>query len=360
MNPLDDLAAIRRLDRSDMLGLIAGLPAQFVQGYAAGAALPVRWPRPIAQVVFVGVGGSAISGDLVKALLTAHARVPVSIQRTYTLPAFIGRRTLVIASSYSGETEETLAAYQAARRRRAMLAAVTSGGTLARWAQRDRVPHAPVPPGLPPRAALGYMAATPLGVLTRAGISPITEEALAAAAQALGRAQQAWAPAVPAARNRAKQLARRLHGRLVVVYGADGGWEAVVARWRGQLAENAKALASSHLFPEMNHNEINGWAFPPRLLRQATAVMLQDPALPPRVLRRMAITARIIRASGARVEPVIVPGPTAMARCLSMIALGDALSVYLAILHRVDPTPVARVTQLKRQLASYGRSSGFP
>lgn len=365
MNQLDSPAAIRRMDRSDMLGLIAGLPAQFRTGYAVGAAMPARWPegrggasagagrwpRPIRQVVFVGMGGSAISGDLVKTLLTARARVPVLVQRTYDLPAFISPETLVIASSYSGDTEETLSAYTQARRRGAMLAAVTAGGRLSRLARRDGVPWGRVPSGLPPRAALGYLAAIPLGLLARAGVAPVTPAQLEVATQAMARTAAAWGPAVPARRNLAKQLARALHGRLVVLYGADGGWEAVVARWRGQLAENAKALASSHLFPEMNHNEINGWQFPPAVLRQCTAVMLEDPALHPRVLRRMTITARIIRAAGARVLTVTVPGPTPMARLLSMIALGDTLSVYLALLHRVDPTPVDCVAALKRQLA---------
>lgn len=353
MPSLDDLRLIRRVDRGGMLEQIAALPAQFLNGYHRGwASCGAR--RPVDQILFVGMGGSAISGDLVTALLTARARLPISVQRTYDLPAWVGRRTLVIASSYSGDTEETLSAYAQARRRGAMCAAVTSGGTLARWARRDDVPWAPIPAGWPPRTALGYLAGAPLGFLARLGLSPLRAQELAAATAAMARTMRAWAPTVPTPRNVAKSLARRLHGRLVVIYGADGGWEAVVARWRGQLAENAKALASSHLFPEMNHNEVNGWRFPPALVARCTAVILQDRRLHPRVLRRMAITGRIIRAGSARVIEVTVPGPTPIARQLSMIALGDYLSVYLAVLHRVDPTPVDRVTDLKRQLR--GRS----
>jgi len=347
---LDSLAAIHRVDRADMLGLIDDLPTQCRQGYETGWRLPLRCPRPVGQVVFVGMGGSAISGDLVKAVLTDRARVPISVQRTYTLLASVSRETLVITSSYSGDTEETLSAYRQARRRGAMVAAVTSGGRLARLAQRDGVPWGPVPSGLPPRAALGYLAAIPLGMLARLGLAPITAAELRAATVATARVVRAWAPQVPTRRNLAKQLAHQFLGRLVVVYGADGGWEAVVARWRGQLAENAKALASSHLFPEMTHNEINGWAFPRPLVRRCAAVFLTDRTVHPRVQRRMAITARIIRRVGARVIPVAVPGPSRLSRLLSMIALGDYLSVYLAVLHRVDPTPVEHVTAVKRQL----------
>ncbi len=348
--PLDDAAAIRRVDRAGMLGLIETLPAQFQEGYARGHRLAVG-RRPIRQVAVVGMGGSAISGDLVKAWLTPTARVPIQVHRTYDLPRYVGPQTLVIVSSYSGDTEETLSAAAQARRRGASLVAVTSGGRLARQAQRDGVPWGRVPPGLPPRAALGYLAGIPLGLLARAGLSPITGPQLGAATAAAARALRAWDPAVPSTRNLAKRLAAQLHGRLVVLYGADGGWAAVVARWRGQLAENAKHLASSHLLPEMNHNEINGWEFPPALLARCAVVFLDDPALHPRVRRRMAITAMLIRRSGARVLTVTAPGPTPMARTLSMIVLGDLVSVYLAVLHRVDPTPVERVTYLKRSLA---------
>ena len=365
--PLDTDAGIRRVDRSGMLGLIAQLPSQFEQGFATGWRLTGgrwpegrgaasscggQWPRPIAQVAFVGMGGSAISGDLVKALLTDTAVVPLAVHRTYDVPRYVGRNTLVIASSYSGDTEETLSAYRQARQRGAMLAAVTSGGQLGRWAMRDGIPWGRVPTGLPPRAALGYLAGTPLGLLARSDVARVTERELRVATAAVRHSQRGWAPGVPTGRNLAKRLAKQLHGRMVVLYGADGGWEAVVARWRGQLAENAKALASSHLFPEMTHNEVNGWEFPPKLLQQCAVVFLQDRDLHPRVLRRMTITARIIRRSGATILPVSVAGPTRLARMLNMIALGDAASVYLAVLHRVDPTPVERVTYLKHNLGA--------
>ncbi|MBI4227581.1 MAG: bifunctional phosphoglucose/phosphomannose isomerase [Candidatus Omnitrophica bacterium] len=348
-----DPAAIRRVDRSDMLGLVAALPAQFNDGFARGwrLSLPPRAAvRRIEQVATVGMGGSAISGDLVKALLAPVVTIPIQVHRIYDLPGYIGPRTLVIASSYSGETEETLSAYAQARRRGARLVVVTSGGRLGRWAQRDGVPWGQVPAGLPPRAALGYLAGIPLGLLAAAGLSPVTAAALRAATRATAAALRAWAPEAPASRNRARQLAAQLRDRLVVVYGADGGWEAVVARWRGQLAENAKHLASSHLLPEMNHNEINGWRFP-AMARRCAAVFLSDPSLHPRVRRRIAITAELLRRRGARTLQIEVPGPTPLARLLSMIALGDALSVYLAAFHRVDPTPVEDVAYLKRSLS---------
>lgn len=345
-----DAGAVRRYDRSQMLALVAALPAQFSQGFARGWRLPA--PRgPIEQVVVVGMGGSAISGDLVRAVLTPTLRVPMQVHRLYELPAYVGPRTLVIASSYSGDTEETLSAYAQARRRGARVAVVTSGGRLGRQAQRDGAPWGRVPAGLPPRAALGYLAGIPLGFLARAGLSPVSASAVQAATRAMARALRAWMPEAPAARNQALRLAAQLRDRLVVCYGADGGWEAVVARWRGQLAENAKHLASSHLLPEMNHNEINGWRFPAPLVRRCAAVFLDDPSLHPRVRRRIAVTAAMIRRRGARVLVVRVIGPTPLARMLSMIALGDAVSVYLAAFHRVDPTPVDDVTYLKRSLS---------
>ncbi|MBI4313458.1 MAG: bifunctional phosphoglucose/phosphomannose isomerase [Candidatus Omnitrophica bacterium] len=350
MNPLDSLAVVSRTDRSGMLRLIEQMPLQFCRGFEEGRSLPVRLPRPPQEIAFVGMGGSAISGDLVKALLTRESRVPFAVHRTYGIPGYIGPKTLVIGSSYSGDTEETLSAYAQARKRKAMLCVVTSGGRLSRLARKEGVPWAKIPTGLPPRAALGYLAAAPLGILNRLKLSSIDQRQMTAAAGVLGRNIKSWLPQVPASRNLAKRLARLVRGRLCVVYGADGGWEAVVARWRGQLAENSKALASAHLFPEMNHNEVSGWEFPPKLLKRCAVIFLKDRSYHPRVLKRMEITQRIIRESGARVIPVEVAGPRPLGRMLSMIALGDHLSVYLGVLHRVDPTPVERVADLKHQL----------
>ena len=150
--------------------------------------------------------------------------------------------------------------------------------------------------------------------------------------------------------NPAKKLARRLEGRLPVLYGASDGWEGVTYRWRTQLEENAKTLAFHHLFPEATHNEISGWLQPQALIKKMTALFLMDPSLHPQVQRRMEFTQRIIRAQGAEALTVRVTGTSFVERMLKMIALGDFVSVYLALAYQVDPTPVERVEALKKWL----------
>ena len=349
---LNNQKKIRRIDAANMLGLIADLPDQFRQGIEQGRRMRLSIPRNTDQIVFVGLGGSAISGDLVQALLSTCSKIPIKVYRTYDLPPSVTKKSLVIASSYSGDTEETLSAFAVARKRGAKAVVVTSGGKLGGLAYRAKLSWGIVPSGLPPRTALGFLTGIPLGWLSSNWPQiALSKTQLAQAVGTLELAERQWGPSVPTQRNLAKQLANQLWNRLPVLYGADGGWEVVVSRWRAQLAENAKVLASSHLFPEMNHNEINAWRFPPKVLRQTTALFLKDRAYHPRVLRRMEITAKVIRKSGAPVFPVEVKGANRAGRLLSMIALGDYVSVYLSVLNNVDPTPVEVITYLKGQLA---------
>jgi glucose/mannose-6-phosphate isomerase len=290
-------------------------------------------------------------------MLAEHVSRPILVNRTYTLPAWVGRHTLVLACSYSGNTEETLSAAQQARRQGALLLAIASGGRLAAWARRHRIPLLEIPSGLPPRSALGYLAMAPLGLLTRLGwgdLSRLAEE-VEAACRGLSQAiEQRYAPQVRVTSNPAKRMALILKGRLPILYGASGGWEGVAYRWRTQLEENAKTLAFHHLFPEATHNEISGWVHPKAVLKRATAVFLTDPAIHPRTLRRMEFTRRIIQKEGAQAIAVSVPGRHPLERLLALTALGDFASVYLGILYREDPTPVVRVEALKRYLARAG------
>lgn len=351
MRPLDNFAAIRRLDPSGMLAKAATLPDQCLQGWRLGCSwkVPARLKR-LDQLLVLGVGGSAIGGDLIQGFLAEGASKPVLVQRNYTLPAWVNRRTLALVVSYSGNTEETLTAAFQAKRRGAQILAVTSGGKLARWAVRNRFPLVRIPGGWPPRAAMGYGAFVPLGLMDRLGWFgrkdpfPVRQAAQEATRYILKK----LAPEVPESRNPAKQLASRLQGGLPLLYGASGGWEGVVYRWRTQLEENAKTLAYHHLFPEATHNEISGWGEPRACMKEIRVLLMTDPAVHPRIRRRMDFTARVARQEGARIIPVEVPGRSRLARMLKLISLGDFVSVYLGLLYRVDPTPVVRVEALKR------------
>ena len=337
------------LDPQDMHGAIAAFPAHLREGWrrgevAEGFGLDAR---ALDGVVVCGMGGSAIGGDLLRTLAEPEAPVPVQVVRGYALPGWVGPRTLVVASSYSGGTEETLAAFAEARARGAACAVVASGGALMARAEEDELPRVAIPGGLQPRAALGYS----LGVLLRLGralgLLTLPDDAFeAAAAGAEARAARY------AEGGAARDLAERLRGRLSVVYSGTGLLEAVNLRWRTQLHENAKTLAYGSLLPELNHNEIVGFeAAPGEVLRRVAVVALRDRDDHPQVQRRFAATRAIVEPRVALWHEAETEGEGRLARMLSLVQLGDGVSYWLAMAQGVDPTPVESIQRLKATLA---------
>lgn len=341
-------ASLARLDAHDMLGAIRAFPDHLHEGWARAATLEVpHRAAELAQVLVVGMGGSAIGGDLVRAFVRPSAPVPVGVVRDYRLPASVGRGSLVVASSYSGGTEETLAAMEEALERGAAVYAVTSGGALARRAEAAGLPLVRIPGGMQPRAALGYSFGAVLRIAQKLGLCDVPaaefEEArrvLAARAEPLAEGGEAL------------ELARRLHGRLAVIYTGPGLMEAVGVRWQNQIHENAKQLAYGNRFAELNHNEIMAWEAAPEELRaRAAVVVLRDEGDHPQVQRRMDVTRGLLEGrvgSWSEVEPA---GKGPLARMLSAVQLGDFVSFHLAMLAGVDPTPVDTIQALKATLA---------
>ncbi|MBO2519694.1 bifunctional phosphoglucose/phosphomannose isomerase [Limnochorda sp.] len=355
---LDDRQACQALDPSDMAGAIHGLPEQCEEAWrgAQSADLP-PWERP-RQVVVLGMGGSAIGAELVAGLLEGSAPVPIAVHRGYGVPGYVGPETLVIASSYSGNTEETLSGYDAAKSRGAQLVAVTTGGALAERAERDGVPWVRIPSGLQPRAAIGHSLVPQLAILHRAGLMENPEPSVQEAIRVLKGLRERLEPAVPAAQNEAKQIALDFHQRLPVIYGTQG-WKGVVAyRWKTQINENAKAQAMANQFPELNHNETVGWEVPPAINRLCQVVLLREPDDPALIRRRIEVTAELMRPHVAGIREVWAEGDSALARLFSLLYLGDYVSLYLAYLYRVDPTPVKAIDRLKRELARLQAEGG--
>jgi len=325
-----------------MLGRVSALADQCASGWEEG----LGWRVPAAffsarQLLVLGMGGSAIGADLAAGIVGGRLKKPLLVNRTYDLPGWVDRDTAVLVCSYSGNTEETLSAAAQAARRTAKIAAITSGGKLAGWAEARRFPLLRIPQGLPPRSAVGYMTFVPLGMMARGGWLSRSALGVEAACAGLNRY-------LKTASGPAKKLASKMFNKLPVLYGAAGGWEGITYRWRTQLEENSKTLAFHHIFPESTHNEISGWVQPKGLMRHTVALFLTDPAMHPRILRRMEFTRRIVLSQGAKAERVSVSGPTVLERMLRLVALGDLASVYLAFLYKSDPTPVIRVEALKK------------
>ncbi len=354
----DSAEGCRSLDRGDMLGRLLEFPAQFGPAYEAGRrlALPAGY-KHVRQVVVAGMGGSAIAGDYVAALLRDRCRVPIFVWRDYGLPAFVGPETLVVASSYSGNTEETLSAFDRARRAGARVVALTGGGELAGQAEAAGYPVFKITYQAPPRAALAYSLFPLLGILTALEIGPDLRaevaEAGAVAAALLGSVR----PETPEGANPAKALARAARGRVVVVYGG-GSLEPVARRWKTQVNENSKAWAFFEVLPELNHNAVVGYAHPPAARDGVLVVGLASPGESAELDARLEITAELLRREGYEPRLVAAQGASRLARMMHLTVLGDWFSYYLAFLNGVDPTPVPPIDFLKAELGR--RRQGRP
>ena len=347
---MKDLRA--RVDAADMLGRILAFPEQMTRAWEIGAAFvkAAQPPRgPFARVVVCGMGGSAIGGDLARSFLGERATAPLVSCRDYALPANLVRDALVVASSYSGNTGETLSAYDAARAAGAAVVAVTSGGELARRCERDGVPVCAIPGGMPPRAAIGFSLFPMLQILRACGVAAFDDAEYAETLSVVRDRCDAYAPGRED--NAAIEMARRLHGNTAFVYAAPALLEGVARRWACQFNENAKMLAHFALFPELNHNEIVGWEASPELMSSAVIFSLEDRDDHPMTRRHAATGLSIMGPLAHHVERLESPGGGRLARMLSMMLLGDFTSVYLAYLNGVDPTPVTKIDRLKKELA---------
>lgn len=349
-----DFAALRtHLDTSDMLGRIIGFPEQMEAAWKigaefAGSAESMRG-RPFERVVVCGMGGSAIGGDLARSFLGERSRLPVLSCRDYHLPANLARGALVVASSYSGNTGETLSAYDAARAHGASIIAITSGGQLAERCARDGVPVCRIPGGMPPRSAIGYSLLPMLHVLRAAGVAAFEDKEYREALDVARERCDAYDPRRHD--NAAIEIANDLHRRTAFVYAAPGLLEGVARRWACQINENAKTLAHFAFFPEMNHNEIVGWEVGEHIMSNAVIISLEDREDHPMTRRHADVGLSLMGPYAAKVERLETPGGGRLARMIAMMLLGDFTSVYLAYLNDVDPTPVKKIDALKQALA---------
>jgi len=314
---------------------------------------PPPLPVPPRAVLIAGMGGSAIGGDMVRALAVDQARIPIVVHRDYGLPAYAGAQTLVIASSYSGNTEETLSAAEEARRRGVPLVAVTTGGALARRAQEWGTPALLFDYPAQPRESLGYSMTLLLGVLVRLQVLPDPTPAVERAAAVLETARREIAREVPSVQNPAKELAGWLYGHVPAIYGS-GLLAPVARRWQGQFHENAKSWAVSGELPEIDHNVVCGTERPAGFAQSVRGVFLASPLDHPRNGLRREATRRIMEEAGVACRTVSGRGDSPLAQVLTAVLLGDVVSYYLALLYGMDPGAIPAIVRLKEVLAQTG------
>ena len=355
VNILDDMAAMGRADGDGMLDLVAGLADRVTDGWRLSRELelPRGTPRSVA---LLGMGGSAIGGDLVKAIWSDRISVPFEILRGYELPAWVGPDTLVIASSKSGDTEETLRQLEAALTRRCPVVCVSSGGALRRVAEAASLPLAVIPEGGSPRAALGWSLAIVAGILERAGVLELSGREIEAAVVSTRETVAGCAPDVPTAENPAKQLAWSLVDRFVLVSGA-GFLAPVARRWKTQLNENSKAAAVFEELPEAMHNTVVGFEQPESLRDHLAVVVLRSELEHPRNALRAQLIGDVLDTGLIWHTSVETSGEGRLGHALSGIVTGDYVSVYTAFMYAVDPSPIVVVDHIKEQLALADQAS---
>jgi glucose/mannose-6-phosphate isomerase len=348
---LDDAKIYKQNDPDGMLARIKEMPWQCQQAWQAAMSfnLPPDY-SDIDKVIILGMGGSAIGGDLVRSLAESEAKIPIIVQRDYGLPAFVDGRTLVIASSYSGNTEETLSAFERALKTGSKKLSITTGGKLQSMAEDNNIPVFKIEYKAQPRAALGFSFLPTLGVLQRLGFLGDKSADVAETVSVLKALSAKIDEEVPLSRNPAKQLAQRLYGCLPVVYGAGIAAEAA-HRWKTQINENSKAWAFYEVFPELNHNATVGFELPKELASRIRVVLLRAPSFNQRVKLRYEVTCELLERAGVPYEFMDSEGNSLLSQMVSLVSFGDYVSYYLAILYRIDPSPVKVIDYLKERLA---------
>lgn len=350
------ITALRqKLDSHKVLEMIADMPRHLEEGMKIGLGFNGDGIEPdkINCLVVAGMGGSAIAGDIARCFLADIMPNPIIVNRNYRLPQYVDKRALVICSSYSGNTEETLAAYDDARVKGARIIVIASGGQLSEKAMADRNTWLKIPSGFPPRAALGYSFSVLLAIIFRLHLCSKNEANLSKVIALLTGLNPLYQQ--DSMNNPAIELAHKLSGRFPVIYSGCEKLEAVVTRFRCQINENAETLAFVNFFPELNHNEIVGWHKLHALESKFSVVILRDTADHDRVKARIAIVVEYLKDKGIAVQIIDSRGETALERIFYLIQYLDFTSYYLALLNGVDPYSIDAIDYLKEKLAQLNR-----
>jgi glucose/mannose-6-phosphate isomerase len=348
---IDDVNEIRRLDKSNMLQFCIDASEHFRTAVRISKKMSVGFSEPN-NIIIAGVGGSGIGGELLKDCTRNQAQVSIETSKDYTLPAYANQKTLVIVVSYSGDTEESLSAFNQAMNKKCMIYCISSGGTLIEYAEKLNVPFLRIPSGMPPRAASPYLFIPQLQLLEKLSLIPDISNAFRETSKILTTVSCQNAPQRTLESNPAKSLASGINGTVPVTYGF-GIYRAVAQRWKQQFNENSKVPAKWGFFPELNHNEIVGWEKIPMLARHFSFVFIRDIEEPAEVSSRIETTKALMPSVSKKFE-VQAQGKAMLPKMLSIMLLGDFTSIYLALMRKVDPTPVQTIAALKQRLGETG------
>lgn len=341
---------IQLYDKNNMFDVLAGFPEQLDEAFIIGSSLnPPASLGNVNNIIISGLGGSAVGGDLLRSYLQYEIKIPVSVNRNYYLPAYADENTLVIISSYSGGTEETISAYDDAKEKGCKIAVISSGGKISIMAENDGYFLIKIPKGFQPRCALAFSFVPLLMLMIKLGFVNQRDDEIRSLIERT-KMKSIEYTTIDDTKNPAISLAQHIEGKIPVVYSSNDVLDVVNYRWRGQIAENSESLAFGNYLPEMNHNEIVGWRKNPEILRKFVLIYLTDREDNPRILKRIEIMKEIIRPFREIELAIESEGNTKLERIFDLIYLGDWISFYLAILYKADPSEIENINVLKNRL----------
>lgn len=351
---LDDQSGIKKIDKSDMLTDLLKTP-EYCRD-AIKRAKKVTFPKKFKpkNIVIIGMGGSAIGGELLKDWLRDTLPISIHVCRDYSLPAYVNKETLVITNSYSGNTEETLSAFLSANQKKCTIVAITSGGQLAEFCKKLHVPYVMIPSGLQPRVAVPYMFFPLPIILEKIGILSNVSDKLKVAIDVIETVSKENMFDVPSKNNKAKTIAEKILDTILVVYGFRQ-YNSVAHRLKAQFNENSKVLSKSESFPELNHNETVGYDAPKTLSEKVSVIVIREPDEPVEIKNRIETSIELVFKKAKTVIEITAKGQSKLAKMFSVLCLGDYVSVYLAILQNKDPSPVKIIDKVKAELAKKNR-----
>ncbi|MCM8785135.1 MAG: bifunctional phosphoglucose/phosphomannose isomerase [Candidatus Omnitrophica bacterium] len=334
-------SSLKKYDKSDMFSLLKNFPKHCFEGY--NFSIPeIR--KDFEKIIFTGMGGSAIAGDVMKVLIEDETEIPVFVVRDYSLPKYIDSKTLVIVESYSGNTEETISSYEIANEKKCSIICVSSNGEIEKIANYNHNLFIKIPSGMPPRCAFGYLFFPVYKFFVQMNILPPIKK------QFFEKIEK-WVNefSLYDKNNKATEIANKIHKNIPLLYSENRLFPGIL-RWKTQIAENSKSFSFVNVLPEMNHNEIMSFYFPKLFLKKVIALFIISGIENERVKKRIDITSNIISQKVKEVLKLNIEGETLLEKLIYLIILGDWISYYLAILNKVDPTEIKEINILKKEM----------
>jgi len=309
--------------------------------------------KEIDNILYLGMGGSAIAGDVFRSTFFNELKLPFTVVRGYQCPQFCSNRTLVIVSSYSGDTEETISAAKEAQKKGGQIIAITGGGEVEKMAIKHSWQMIKIPGGMPPRQAFGYSFFPLLYLLNPVLKKKVDEKQIKDVLRLVRAMVKRNDEQTTRGKSLSKELAIKIHHRIPLVYTSAPYLEAVAIRWKNQFQENSKSMAFHNVIPEMNHNEIVGWEMDHKCMENFIVFFLEEHDSHTRVSTRIELTKKIIQERGAEVVSLYTEGETLLEQVISLVCKGDWVSYYLALLYERNPLDILNIDYLKSELEKH-------